>query len=206
VKTEDSPHIQTGDPDQDLVQALRRRDPNAAADLVRRLGSRMYASAVRIVRAPEDAEEVVQDALLAIWRHAHSFAGQSKFSTWATRITINCALQHRRREGRRPVQVPLEIQAETAAEAPFPCEPHTLPEHWAIQQELGQHLNRCMSDLPERMRMAVILKDVEGLNLEECARLQGVSIPAFKSRLHRARLSMRKCLLPLLPAGQGGSA
>jgi len=192
------------DPDHELVLGLQSGDPQAAEELVKKHAPRFYRTARRLMSSEADIEEVVQDTLIAIWRHARSFSGRSTFSTWSTRIAINSALQRRRKLGRRIPETTLEPETDSAPLAvPIATDAASQPEQTLLQNELSQRLRECMQDLPAPMRVAVTLKDIEGLQLEACATLEGITLMAFKSRLHRARLVLRKCLLPFLSSRQG---
>jgi RNA polymerase sigma-70 factor (ECF subfamily) len=162
-------------------------------------GPRVYSTARRMLSNDLDAEDVTQDVLLQVVRKLPSFRGESAFPTWLHRITVNAALTHRRRRQVREehrVQDPLDLlldhqQVETPGR-PWMLEPGTQ----LLNQETSQRIRDAIDDLPETYRDVFVLADVEGLPNAEVADQVGLSLPAMKSRLHRARLLLREALAP----------
>ena len=165
------------------LAAAGRRD--AFEELVRRHADRLYAVILRFTGEPGEAEEVVQEAFLRAWRGIDRFERRSQFFTWLCRIGLNEA---KRRAGRSPAAEPLSVE-EGALEqtADFT---HA-PEPRAEQHDLREVLERAVRALPAGYRAPLILRDVEGLSTEQAAGVMGLKEAAFKSRLHRARLTVR---------------
>ena len=162
---------------------------------------RVYSVAMRMLGNTADAEDVTQEVLLQVVRKLGTFRGKSSLATWLHRVTVNAALAHRRRQARRPEQhldVPLDCIATHAGSD------GCAPDHQAQDHELRQHLERAIARLPEVYRDVFVLADVEGLPNAEIADVLGLSVPAVKSRLHRARLRMRDALAPHFEV-EGGS-
>ena len=184
------------DSDEALVDALRRREPTAADQLVARYGDLAYRVALRITSNAEDAEEVVQDAILCVVRKIDSFRGESAFRSWFYRVVSNAAYGHRR------PKVLIEIPLEEVLPAFDEYGRHAgLFRDWsssvddpAVQRQLRDVLTSAIDELPLHYRAATVLRDIEGLSTAEVAEVMGISIPTAKTRAHRARLLLRKRL------------
>ena len=193
------------DPDAALVAQLRREDAGAAEALVGTYGDRVYRLAVRITGNASDAEEVVQDTLWTVSRKIGSFRGASAFGSWVYRITANTAYQKLRRRRSRRTEVSWEEVAPTFDEKGQHAEAAL---DWsrrladpAIQTELKSVLSAAIDELPADYRTAVLLRDVEGLSNPEIAETLHVTLGTIKSRVHRARLFLRRRLATYMGAG-----
>jgi len=186
------------DPDQGLVEALRRDAAGAAEMLLDAYGSRVYRLALRITGSREDAEEASQDALWTVARKIDTFKGDSAFGSWLYRIAANAAYQKvrsRRGKGR-------EISLDEVLPAIDGDGRHWEPiDDWsrrvderAMQKELGHVLEEAIAELPPDYRTAVVLHDVEGMSNPDIAETLGISLAAVKSRVHRSRLYLRQRL------------
>jgi len=186
------------DRDEELVDALRLREPTAAERLIGRYGDRAYRLAVRITGNAEDAEEVVQDAFVSVVRKIDTFRGESAFGSWFYRIVSNAAYG---KIGRRP-QASIEIRLEEVLPAFDEHGRHaSLFRDWsssiddpAVQKELRDVLASAIDELSPHYRAAIVLRDVEGLSTAEVADALGIPVPTAKTRAHRARLLLRKRL------------
>ena len=153
----------------------------------------VYHVALRIVGNHHDAEEATQDAFLSAWKSRERFRGDAQVTTWLYRIAVNASLMRLRKDKRRKLSdVPEESQAEVAA-----TDWAQSPVSTAMNNELGDRLKTAISDLPEEMRVAVVLRDVQGLSNEEAAAVLEISVPALKARLHRDRVALRDALADL---------
>jgi RNA polymerase sigma-70 factor (ECF subfamily) len=152
---------------------------------------RVYSLALRVLGNAADAEDVTQEVLLQVVRKLGAFRGKSSLATWLHRVTVNAALDHRRRQARRPEQ---HLDCIAAHAGTAGC----APDHQALDHELRQHLERAIGRLPEMYRDVFVLADVEGLPNAEIGLLLGLSLAAVKSRLHHARLTVRDALAPYL--------
>ena len=172
-----------------LIERCKRGDREAFEQLVLRHADRLYAVVLRFVADGEEAQEVTQEAFLRAWRSIGRFREDSQFFTWLYRIGINEA---KRRAGRRPpAELFTSLDQTPIPEAPdWSEEPHLRAE----QGELREVLERAIRALPMRYRTALILRDVEGLSTREAAAVMQLGEAAFKSRLHRARLAVRRSL------------
>lgn len=173
----------------DLIERAQAGDREAFEELVRRHADRLHAVVLRFIADPEEAREVTQEAFLRAWRSIGRFQGRSQFFTWLYRIGINEA---KRRVGRRaPTGLVSSVDGEPKLEAPDWSE---APDRRLEQSELREALERAIRELPLDYRTTVILRDVEGLSTAEAAEVMELGEAAFKSRLHRARLAVRRSL------------
>ena len=186
------------DRDQDLLLALRRREPLAAERLVSTYGERAYRLAARITGNGEDAQEVAQDAFWTIVRNIDMFRGDSAFGSWLYRIVANAAYQKLRgRQSRRH-----ELSLDDVLPLFDECGRHAEPvADWsqaasdpAVQAELRTTLSAAIDELPAAYRAVLVLRDIEGRSNAEIAEALGLGIAVVKTRAHRARLFLRKRL------------
>src|SRR3989449_6309287 len=186
------------DRDLALLEALRRHESTAAERLLTTYGERAYRLAVGITGNEQDAEEVVQDALWSVVRKIDTFRGESAFGSWLYRIVANAAYQKLRgRQGRRS-----DISLDEVLPLFHENGEHAAPiDDWSPslddqsrQTELRMALTAAIPELPPHYRTVLILHDVEGLSHIEAAESLGLSVPNVKSRVHRARLFLRKRL------------
>jgi RNA polymerase sigma-70 factor (ECF subfamily) len=186
------------DRDQDLLAALRERAPEAAEALVTAYGDRTYRLAMRITGNVQDAEEVVQDAFCTVCWKIDDFRGESAFRSWIFRIVANAAYNKLRGRHNRRRDVPLDDVLPDFDEAGR----HFMPmDDWSmraddpvVQKELRIALTAAIEDLPALYRIVLVLRDVEGLSNTEIAEQLSLRLPTVKTRVHRARLFVRKRL------------
>ena len=190
------------DADAELVEALRREEPDAADRLVERYGDRVYRLAMRITGLKEDAEEAAQDALWTAARKIQMFKGESAFGSWIYRITANAAYQKLRTRRQKSAEIAIEdvlpsLDGDGRHFEPMDDWSNRVDEQ-ALQGELRQVLQRAIDGLPADYRTALVLHDVEGLSNPDIAEALNISLPAVKSRVHRSRLFVRKQLADYL--------
>jgi len=165
----------------------------ALEDLFSRYRSRLYKTAFRVLRNPEDAEDALQDGLLSAFRKLDAFEGRSQFSTWLTRIVFNAAAMQLRR--RRPEVVNSIDEQPGPGKRPWADlipDQTPNPEQICAQQECYQMVGQCLQSLPAPYRRAAWLCLVQGLKIREAAEALGLSGGTLKSQLHRAKLRFRK--------------
>jgi RNA polymerase sigma-70 factor, ECF subfamily len=178
-----------------LVAQAKAGDQNAFAELVNRYERKIYRLAKNITRNDEDAEDVLQDAFLKAYTHLDNFKGDSKFYTWLVRIAVNEALMRlRKRKTDRsvPLDEPVELGQETVQREIAVWEDN--PEQQYSQEEWRRILDEAVDSLKPDFRTVFVLRDIEELSTEETAETLGISVPAVKSRLLRARLALRETL------------
>jgi RNA polymerase sigma-70 factor (ECF subfamily) len=166
--------------DAQLVDACRRGDHRAMELLYHRFKRRVFALAARIAGA-SDAEEVVQEVFVRVFRGLAKFRGDSALSTWIYRLSVNAALSHVERRPRRTEGE--DALAFVPAQEPAPRDPG-----------LAERLKDALAALPAGYRAVLVLHDVEGLSHEEVADILGCRIGTSKSQLHKARARMRELL------------
>jgi RNA polymerase sigma-70 factor (ECF subfamily) len=149
--------------------------------LVRRHNQRLFRAARAILRSDVEAEDVLQQTWLEVYRHLGQFRGDSQFTTWATRIAVNAALAHARKQ---------PVIAEVVDEP----DRHT-PDEAVENQQLGKLLERCLAELPQGSREVMVLRDVLELDTAETAEALGLSQEAVRVRLHRARSAVAASLV-----------
>jgi RNA polymerase sigma-70 factor (ECF subfamily) len=160
---------------------------------------RVYSVARRMVSSDVDAEDVTQDVLLQVVRKLPSFRGESAFPTWLHRVTVNTALSHRRRQAVREEHGLIGSLGSFGEDEPFVAPALNRlddPEAQALSDEARELIGRAIEALPAAYRTVFVLADVEGLPNAAIADRLRLSLPAVKSRLHRARLMLRDALSP----------
>jgi len=186
------------DRDLDILAALRHREPMAAERLITRYGQRAYRLARRITGNEQDAEEVVQDALCTVVRKIETFRGESAFGSWLYRIVANAAYHKLRGRQRRWRELSLDdvlplFDANGCHTAPV-ADWSSRVDNPAMQAELRTVLTAAIDELPAAYRSVLVLRDVDGRSNLEIAQALGLSVPVVKTRVHRARLFLRKRL------------
>jgi RNA polymerase sigma-70 factor (ECF subfamily) len=190
-----------------LVRAAKAGEIQAFEELVRRYERNVFRIAQHITQNREDAEDVVQDAFLKAYTNLEQFQEQSKFYTWLVRIAVNEALMKlRRRRPERTVSLDQEVQTEEDSMPREVADWSPNPEQQYNQAELRDILSKTIQGLPTGFRTVFVLRDVEGLSTEETAEALGLSIPAVKSRLLRARLQLRERLSKYFNQRKDGEA
>lgn len=190
--------------DGELVERLKAREDAAIEALIARYQTRVFGLALRLTGNRQDAEEVLQDVFWQILRHIDAFRGDSKLSSWIYRITTNTALMVLRK---RPKirDLPLE---EALGPAMSPqgqiveavVDWTRLPPEELERKQLAERLAAAIEELPPDYRAVLVLRDIEGLSAVEACEALDLSLPALKSRLHRARLFLRKELADYVTA------
>ena len=181
--------------EQSLVEALHRGDRYACDDLVQRFTHRIYTVALRVTGQPDEAEEVLQETFINACRGVENFQGRSSLSTWLYRIATNNGLMRLRRH-----QVPSAPLDAFSLDPEAEFRPRQLedwewnPETVTLTDELRQVMDEAVASLPDALRTAFILRDLEGLSTKEAAEVMGISPGNLKVRLHRARLMLREYL------------
>ncbi len=180
--------------DENLLAAVKAGDQKALSTLLERHAPAVYRFGARMCRDPEDAKDIVQDTLLAAARGLGDFRGGSSVSTWLFTIARSFCIKKRRRRVGAPSEV-LPLDSETTRQV---AAPGATPDVEVADQELGAALNAAIAELDPMYREVLVLRDVEGLTAPEVANVLGIGVDAVKSRLHRARVSVRARLSPLL--------
>jgi RNA polymerase sigma-70 factor (ECF subfamily) len=182
-----------------LLAGMQAGDDGAFEACVRGYCGRMLVIARRILGNEADAEDAVQDAFASAFQGIGRFHGLSSLGTWLHRIVVNAALGRLRHRQRHPEQsiedlLPHFGEGEHQVDPPAPWK--ATPETGLQAREARELVRSCISRLPESYRTVLLLRDIEGLDTEETARLLGTSPGVVKTRLHRARQALRTLLDP----------
>jgi RNA polymerase sigma-70 factor (ECF subfamily) len=177
-----------------LVEAARAGDTLAFDRLVHRYQEYLYRLMVRACHHPQDAEEVASEAFVRAYERLSQFENRSSFVTWLGRIATN--LCFRRREKAELPSISLEEQAREEEGHPdrTPPAPTPSPEQSALQEEMRRKIHTAVAQLPEPDQTVLRLRDIELLPTAEVAARTGLTVPAVKARLHRARHQLRELL------------
>ena len=177
-----------------FLVAAKRGDPVAFENLCKQSASTVFRVARRIMRNNEDAEDVVQESFQRAFIHLKSFNGDSRFSTWLSRIAINAALMKLRKKHLRDVSLDESAEGEQRS-SPIDVEDQSLnPEQLYAQKEHQRILSEAMKDLTPGMRKAIELRELDERSTEETARIMGISVGAVKSRVFHGRRKLRERL------------
>lgn len=179
------PSMAAARPEDALVARAQLGDAGAFEELVRRHADRLHAVVARLVGDEHEAQEITQEAFLRAWRGIRGFKGDAKFFTWLYRIGVNEANRHVRRNG--PTTAPRSLE-DLGHE---PRDPAPGPARQSEHEDLRVALEAAVRALPPDYRTALVLRDIEGLSTDQAADIMDLHPAAFKSRLHRARLSVR---------------
>lgn len=181
--------------DKQLVAKIKKGSLEAYKEVIARYEVKAFNLALRYTRNKEDAEEVLQDVFITVFKKIKSFKGKSAFSSWLYRVTVNAAYMKLRKR-KQDHSIPMEelspgmqnhyLEEEDKFERYTDCE--------TVNGELREMLELAIGKLPEEYRSVFVLRDVDGLSNKQVAKILDITIPAVKSRLHRSRLMLRKKL------------
>jgi RNA polymerase sigma-70 factor, ECF subfamily len=178
-----------------LLAKARGGDSAAFSELVNQYSRKIYRLAKHITQNDSEAEDVLQETFLKAFEHLGDFQGQSKFYTWIVRIAVNESLMKlRKRKSDRtvPLDEPLDTGEDTVVREIAVWDEN--PEQQYSREEIGGILDEAIQSLKPAFRTVFMLRDIEELSTEETAQALGISVPAVKSRLLRARLQLREKL------------
>ena len=189
------------DPDAALVALWQSGDPKAFEQLVRRHERSVFRLLFRMLGTREEAEDTAQEAFLSLHRHGHRFRREARFSTFLYRVAANAALNRRRSLGRaRARERALALRHATGSD--LPSSPRD-PEDATQGAEVQARVQQALLQLPEELRMAVVLYDIEGQSYKDIGKILGIPEGTVKSRIHRARQGLREILAEFVrPAGE----
>jgi RNA polymerase sigma-70 factor, ECF subfamily len=169
-----------------LIARAQAGDVAAFEQLSSTYADRLFMLLLRLLGDRGEAEDVAQEVMLRAWQGISRFQGRSSYFTWLYRIAVNEANRALEKRAHRPAGVPIGER-----ELQLPASPADDPVRQAEANELRVALGRAIADLPPPLRVAIVLRDVEGLSTQEAAEIAGIGQAAFKSRLHQARLRVR---------------
>ena len=183
------------DNDISLVLAAQHGDKRAFTQLVEKYEQRAYNLARKMMRDQQDAEDVLQETFISVYRNLSNFHGDSSFSTWLYRIATNASLMKLRRRKEPPLSLDESIESNGDGALPREIADWGItPEEALLSSETRAQMDVAITALPELLRTVFVLRDVEGLSVQETADVLKISGPNVKTRLHRARLMLRETL------------
>ncbi len=176
----------------DAIRLAQQGDARAFEIIYQQHGRRMYALCLRMLRDPIDAEDLVQDVFVQLFRKMHTFRGESAFSTWLYRLATNLVLMRLRKKS--PPTVSIETAVDLDDETNSPAIDIGAPDLFLEGSIDRVTLDRCIERLPPGYRAIFLLHDVEGYQHNEIAKMSGRSLGVSKSQLHKARMRLRQML------------
>lgn len=189
------------DVDWQLVQRVQRGDKRAFDLLVGKYQRKLFRLLSRLIRDQAEIEDVAQEAFIKAYRALPNFRGESAFYTWLYRIAINTAKNQLAANKRRADDYELDLQDPDQYEMHGRLRESDTPEGLALTEEIRETVNQAIEALPEDLRTAIVLREVEGLSYEEIATAMECPVGTVRSRIFRAREAIDKRLKPLLEPG-----
>jgi RNA polymerase sigma-70 factor (ECF subfamily) len=177
------------DEDVRLMGLVGAGDTHAFEELIERHQSLVAGTVARMLGSNSDVEDIAQQVFIRVWKSASRYTPRAKFTTWLLKITRNLVFNELRRTRRR-VHVPIQTEPE-AEEIPLKDETTPMPDASLLENELQEAIEKAITELPEKQRMALVLRRYEELNYEQIAEILDLSVPAVKSILFRARTELR---------------
>jgi len=185
-----------------LIKRCLKNDPDACNELLSKYNRKIFKTAYRILGEESSAEDALQETLLNVYRGLPRFRGDSKISTWISRITVNVCLGMLRKG--KNVQL-VDIEEESARELPAELTRHTDPLEYAAVEELRSMIDRAFSRMSDKQGVVVRLHDLEGHTIQEIARIIGCPVGTVKSRLFYGRHEFKEIFNSLGQKGRPGS-
>jgi RNA polymerase sigma-70 factor (ECF subfamily) len=184
--------------DQKLVERVQKGDKSAFDLLVRKYQHRIAKLVSRFVHDRSEVEDVTQEAFIKAYRAIGGFRGDSAFYTWLYRIAINTAKNYLVSQGRRPPTTDVEADEAELTDAGVSLRDNMTPERHMLTAEIAETVERAMANLPDDLRTAIVLREIDGLSYEEIAAVMECPIGTVRSRIFRAREAIDQELRPLL--------
>lgn len=183
----------------ELVRLLQRGSSIAFEEVVRRYSARVYSMGYRLTRNAQDSEEILQDTFVTVFRKIKNFEGKSSLSSWIYRVSVNTALMKlRKRKSERSVlledSIPNFKDSLALSDVSFQRSSGSITTR--------ERIEKAILNLPDEYRAVFVLRDIDGLTTKEVCKILQLTAPAIKSRLHRARLVLRRQLLDIY-SGEG---
>lgn len=184
--------------DQALVERVQNGDKKAFDILVQKYQFKLTKLISRYVHDPSEVMDVAQEAFLKAYRALPSFRGESAFYTWLYRIGVNTAKNHLISQGRKPPNVDIDAEDAGYLEGGSELKDFATPERLLIRDEIEQTVQTAIERLPDDLRVAIVLRELEGLSYEEIAQRMDCPVGTVRSRIFRAREAINNRLKPLL--------
>jgi RNA polymerase sigma-70 factor (ECF subfamily) len=187
-----------GSSDAALVQRVQQGERSAFDLLVAKYQHKILNLVMRYVKDPSEAMDVAQEAFIKAYRAVPNFRGDSAFYTWLYRIAINTAKNHLVAARRRPLSLEAELPESEFFEPFAALRDVDTPERLALTEEIGEAIASAVEDLPEELRTAILLREIEGMSYEEIAQAMDCPVGTVRSRIFRAREAIDKRIQPLM--------
>lgn len=184
--------------DQELVERVQKGDKRGFDLLVRKYQNKIVHLVTRYLHDPIEAQDVAQEAFIKAYRALPSFRGDSAFYTWLYRIAINTAKNYLVAQNRRPPTDDIDAQDAEQFSGETGLKEYATPERLALRDEIESTIIAAIEALPEELRTAITLRELEGLSYEEIAAAMDCPIGTVRSRIFRARAAIETRLVPLL--------
>ncbi|MFC1603232.1 RNA polymerase sigma factor RpoE [Pseudomonadota bacterium] len=184
--------------DQELILRVQRGDKRAFDLLVLKYQQKVINLVSRYVRDSSEAQDVAQEAFIKAYRALPRFRGDSAFYTWLYRIAINTAKNHIVSQSRRPPSNGVETEVAEQLDAGVRLQEHATPENYLLEEEIALTVRQAIDDLPDDLRTAITLRELEGLSYEDIANTMSCPVGTVRSRIFRAREAIDAKLKPLL--------
>jgi RNA polymerase sigma-70 factor (ECF subfamily) len=181
-----------------LVQRVKQGERSAFDLLVAKYQHKILNLVMRYVKDPSEAMDVAQEAFIKAYRAVPMFRGDSAFYTWLYRIAINTAKNHLVAAKRRPISLEAELSEAEGFESFASLRDGDTPERLALTDEIGEAINRAVEELPEELRTAILLREIEGMSYEEIAQAMDCPVGTVRSRIFRAREAIDKSIQSLM--------
>jgi RNA polymerase sigma-70 factor (ECF subfamily) len=184
--------------DQQLIERIQRGDKNAFNLLVKKYQHKVVSLVSRYVNNPGDVPDVAQEAFIKAYRAIPDFRGESAFYTWLYRIAVNTAKNYIVAQGRRPPDMDVDSQDAETYEGAENLPEVANPENLMLSAEIRREVSLTLESLPEDLRTAITLREIEGLSYDEIAEVMDCPVGTVRSRIFRAREAIDKRIQPLL--------
>jgi RNA polymerase sigma-70 factor (ECF subfamily) len=188
--------------EKELVERLKKGDDLAYREVIRRYGRKMFGLIFSMTKKRDETEEIMQEVFLKVIKHIKDFREDSLFSTWLFRITVNTTLSYMKKKKRKRESLISELKRDEEERIDFEDKEEKGTDETLETEERRKIVQTAIESLPQSYRIAIILKDIEGMPLTEVAKILKLSEGGTKVRLHRARLMLKKKLQPLVEKGK----
>ena len=190
--------------DTELIQRVQTGQRAAFDVLVRRYQQKVFNLVLRYVREPMEAEDVTQEAMIKAYRALPGFRGDSAFYTWLYRIAINTAKNRLSAASRKMFErLPVDEDGDSTAFVDSRLSDDATPERVLLSEEIQDTVNQAMQELPDELRQAIVMRELDGLSYEEIAQAMECPVGTVRSRIFRAREAIDRRLRPIFEGGIG---
>jgi len=185
--------------ERDLIKELRGGNRAAFKELFDSFSTLVYNVTYRMLQNKQDAEDVTQEVFFQAYKSLKHFRAESQLSTWLYRIAVNRSLNHeRKRKLERWLSLDFEASEDSAVNSGYPGTTEDGPDDAMEKKDVERIVQEAINSLPDQQRIAILLHRYEELSYEEIAKIMGVTVASVESRLHRAKQTLAKKLLPLM--------